>query len=107
VTSVIEGVGQILGRSQPFDGLLQELCTYLCAQVPHYPWVGIYMIDPEGMLDLKAWAGPAATQHTRIPLGEGICGLAAREARTVLVEDVSKDSRYLVVSFYEGSRLPS
>jgi GAF domain-containing protein len=53
------------------------------------------MIDPDGTLGLKAWAGPAPTQHTRIPLGKGICGLAAREARTVLVEDVSKDPRYL------------
>jgi GAF domain-containing protein len=53
------------------------------------------MIEDGDTLVLKAWDGPAATEHVRIPIGQGICGLAAREARTVVVDDVNKDPRYL------------
>src|SRR5688572_18518103 len=52
------------------------------------------MIEGDTLV-LKAWDGPAATEHVRIPIGQGICGLAAREARTVVVDDVNKDPRYL------------
>ena len=61
---------------------------------PQYTWVGVYRVEGE-MLVLQAWAGPAATQHTRIPIGGGICGLAARTGTTVNVADVHKDPRYL------------
>lgn len=67
----------------------------LRAGVPHFNWVGVYMIEGGDMLALKAWDGPAATEHVRIPIGQGICGLAAREAKTVIVDDVNKDPRYL------------
>ncbi|HKS17122.1 MAG TPA: GAF domain-containing protein, partial [Planctomycetota bacterium] len=67
----------------------------LRSEVPHFNWVGVYMIEGGDTLVLKAWDGPAATEHVRIPIGQGICGLAAREARTVVVDDVNKDPRYL------------
>ncbi|HYM40533.1 MAG TPA: GAF domain-containing protein, partial [Thermoplasmata archaeon] len=44
---------------------------------------------------LTSWSGPSATQHIRIPVGEGICGAAVAAKETVLVPDVSQDSRYL------------
>jgi GAF domain-containing protein len=31
----------------------------------------------------------------RIPVGQGICGLAARTGETVIVDDVNADDRYL------------
>ncbi|MBU0690362.1 GAF domain-containing protein, partial [bacterium] len=41
------------------------------------------------------WSGEQATEHTRIPVSEGICGAAIREGKTVIVDDVQKDDRYL------------
>lgn len=76
-------------------GRVDDLCRTLRAEVPHFNWVGVYMIEGGDTLVLKAWDGPAATEHVRIPVGQGICGLAAREARTVIVDDVNKDPRYL------------
>lgn len=61
---------------------------------PHYTWTGVYIVEG-GDLVLKSWSGEHATQHVRIPIGEGICGLAARTKETVIVGDVSKDPRYL------------
>src|SRR5438445_11680483 len=59
-----------------------------------YAWVGVYLVEGNELV-LKAWTGPQATQHVRIPIGEGICGLAARTKTTIVVGDVSKDPRYL------------
>jgi len=49
------------------------------------------------MLALGPFQG-AMTPHTRIPLNQGICGAAASTGKTVVVDDVSLDSRYLACS---------
>jgi len=67
---------------------------FLNSRVPGYSWVGIYMVEGEDLV-LAAWSGPEATQHTRIPIGKGVCGYAAKTGRTEIVSDVSKDPRYL------------
>lgn len=66
----------------------------ILSQVPHYTWVGVYLLDGDELV-LGPWRGPEATEHTRIRIGEGICGLAARTAKTVNVADVNEDPRYL------------
>ena len=71
------------------DFVVRELRKF-----PHYNWVGVYLVEGDELV-LAGWNGPAATQHTRIPLGEGICGRAAQTRETVVVGDVSKEPRYL------------
>ena len=39
--------------------------------------------------------GPAATEHIRIPIGQGVCGAAAASGVTEIVDDVNADPRYL------------
>jgi L-methionine (R)-S-oxide reductase len=70
------------------------LVKLLNSAVPSYSWVGIYMVDGTDLV-LDAWSGPAATEHTRIPIGKGVCGFAAKAGKTEIVSDVSKDPRYL------------
>ena len=45
------------------------------------------------------------TPHTRIPLNQGICGAAASSGRTVVVDDVSTDARYLACSLETKSEI--
>jgi L-methionine (R)-S-oxide reductase len=73
---------------------LQEICRFLRASFRHYRWVGVYRLEGTTLV-LEAWDGPAATEHTRIPVERGVCGQAARENRTVLVEDVRAAPEYL------------
>jgi len=73
---------------------LQYTVNFLRNKVDKYNWVGIYMVEGDDLV-LRAWDGPEATEHVRIKIGEGICGLAAKEQFTVVVPDVSKDSRYI------------
>ncbi len=44
---------------------------------------------------LGPWRGPQATEHVRIPIGQGVCGAAAASGRTEVVDDVNADDRYL------------
>jgi L-methionine (R)-S-oxide reductase len=60
----------------------------------HYSWVGIYLVEGDDLV-LGPWQGPEATEHLRIPVGQGICGAAAASGVTEIVDDVSADPRYL------------
>lgn len=60
----------------------------------HYAWIGIYHIDGNDLV-LGPWRGPQATEHVRIPVGQGICGAAAASGRTEIIDDVDADTRYL------------
>ena len=72
----------------------ETMVKLLNSSIPTYSWVGIYVVEGNDLV-LNAWAGPAATEHTRIPIGKGVCGFAAKAGRTEIVSDVSKDPRYL------------
>ena len=79
--------------SQP-RAILDFVVKELRRTFPTYTWVGVYVVEGDELV-LRAWSGPRATRHVRIPIGQGICGHAARTKETVVVGDVSKDPRYL------------
>jgi len=79
---------------QPATTALQQVVNILYEGFEKYSWVGIYVVKGN-VLVLGPWKGTQATQHTKIPLGQGVCGAAATSGRTELVDDVSKDKRYL------------
>lgn len=72
----------------------QAVADYLRHHFPAHSWVGMYWVDGSDLV-LGPWNGPEATEHTRIPIGTGVCGAAAASGRTEIVPDVSKDPRYL------------
>ena len=63
-------------------------------EVEHYSWVGIYLVEGDDLV-LGPWRGPQATEHVRIPVGQGVCGAAAASGETEIVDDVNADPRYL------------
>lgn len=102
--NLIDQVRDLCGRKEPYSVILQDFCSFLRRAIPHYTWVGIYGLKGE-TLTLAVWDGPAPTQHVEIPIGQGICGLATRENRTVVVDDVNKDPRYLQCSLSTKSEI--
>ncbi len=76
------------------SGSLQEVVDLLHDRVGHYSWVGIYLVEGEDLV-LGPWKGPEATEHVRIPVGQGVCGAAAASGETEIVDDVNADPRYL------------
>jgi GAF domain-containing protein len=71
--------------------------------VPHYSWVGIYLIDGDELV-LGPFLGKPSP-HTRIPLGRGICGAAATDKASIIVDDVNSDPRYLACSIETQSEI--
>jgi len=94
MNAIIESLREKIASVSSFDEACEITVRELRRLVAHFSWVGIYMRQGEE-LALTAWDGPEATQHVRIPVGQGICGLAARTGETVIVGDVNADSRYL------------
>ena len=74
--------------------VLDEVVQALHEDHEHYSWVGIYLVEGDDLV-LGPWKGPQATEHVRIPVGQGICGAAAASGETEVVDDVNADSRYL------------
>ena len=65
-------------------------------RMPDYTWVGIYLVDGNELV-LGPFLGKPSP-HTRIPLGRGVCGAAATDEATIIVDDVNADPRYLACS---------
>jgi L-methionine (R)-S-oxide reductase len=92
--SALEAVDRIVNREPDADEVLRRVVEVLHDRFEHYSWVGIYLVEG-GDLVLGPWKGPQATDHIRIPVGQGICGAAAASGRTEVVDDVAADERYL------------
>lgn len=76
------------------NDILEKVVVFLHDYFDHYSWVGIYIVQGDNLI-LGPWKGPHATEHVRIPIGQGVCGAAAASGKTELVDDVHKDDRYL------------
>ena len=85
---------QIKSITQNSSNVLQDVVDFLCDSFKHYSWVGIYMVEGNDLV-LGSWSGPNATEHTRIPIGKGVCSSAVTTGKTEVVDDVHSDNRYL------------
>ena len=94
LTGLQEGVDRILEGGGSDEEILQGVVEALEQLVEHYSWVGIYLVDGDDLV-LGPWRGPHATEHVRIPIGQGVCGAAVANGRTEIVDDVNADPRYL------------
>lgn len=89
------------------DQLMRSITFLLHEKMLKYNWVGFYMLEPGAnppVLVLGPYQG-AMTPHTRIPLNQGICGAAASSGKTVVVDDVKSDPRYLACSLETKSEI--
>jgi len=89
---LLDHIAQILTKNT--EDKLQQIVDLLQKNMTHYSWVGIYVVKGND-LKLGPWNGPAATEHTTIPIGKGICGSAAATGKTEIISDVNADNRYL------------
>lgn len=61
-----------------------------------YHWIGLYLLRGQE-LHLGPYVG-AATEHTLIPVGRGVCGAAVAEGHNINVPDVTALDNYLSCS---------
>lgn len=101
---IVSIVGRIVETAPSAEKGMDAVVELLHHRIPHYSWVGIYLMDGPDELVLGPYRGKPSP-HTRIPLNQGICGAAAAQKATVIVPDVNSDSRYLACSLETKSEI--
>ena len=76
--------------------LMQHIAQHLHEGMTRYNWVGFYLMEVPAFdtLVLGPYVG-SFMPTLRIPLDKGLCGAAATSRKTVAVNNVGADSRYL------------
>ena len=92
--ATLEAIERVSDGEPDSDEVVRRVVDLLHDTVSHYSWVGIYFVEGDE-LALGPWKGPAATEHVRIPIGQGVCGSAVASGATEIVDDVNADPRYL------------
>ncbi len=85
------------------ESALLSAVQHVAALSPRFNWVGIYLLEGD-MLELGPYIG-AATDHTRIPVGRGVCGTAVAENADQNIADVEGHPNYLSCSIETKSEL--
>jgi len=76
--------------------LMQHMAERLHEEMTRYNWVGFYLMEAPAFDALVLGPHAGSFKPTlRIPLDRGLCGAAATSAKTVVVNNVAADPRYL------------
>lgn len=98
-------IDRLASSAKTAEELMVAIVHLLHDKMLKYNWVGFYMLEQsEPMLALGPFEG-AMTPHTRIALNQGIWGAAASSGKTVVVDDVNSDPRYLACSIETKSEI--
>jgi len=96
---LLEELQRYAAAAPTAKAVMEQIAKRLHENMARYNWVGFYLVDPAdaGFLIVGPYAG-SFTPNARIPLSRGLCGAAASSGQVVVVQDVSKDPRYLAGS---------
>jgi GAF domain-containing protein len=103
--SLLKGENDFIANAANFSALLFN-------SLPHVNWAGFYFLQGEELVLGPFQGNPACV---RIPLGAGVCGVAAQQCETIIVPnvhefpghiacDVASNSE-IVVPLFDGERL--
>ena len=84
------------------DEVLNEVVQRVHEAHPSWDWSGVYLLVGDTLV-----LGPrtAPVDHSRIGIGDGVCGTAVSEDRNQVVEDVREVENYLACSIHTRSEL--
>ena len=100
---LMTAINSAIAAAPNADTAMKQTVALLKDGIPDYAWVGIYLLSGTDLV-LGPYVGKPSP-HTRIPLGRGICGAAAAEKATIVVDDVNADPRYLACSIETRSEI--
>lgn len=92
---LLHGEHDLVANAANFAALLYH-------SLPDVNWVGFYFLK-NGELLVGPFQGKPACVH--IPLGRGVCGTAAAQRQTVLVEDVEQFSGHIACDVASRSEI--
>jgi GAF domain-containing protein len=103
MNSLAHEIATKVSAAKDRQAAMEQVVAALKTGMPHYTWVGIYLLEGDELV-LGPFLGKPSP-HTRIPLNRGICGAAASQRQTIIVDDVNSDSRYLACSLETKSEI--
>lgn len=98
-------IKQIKSLLSKEDNLLSNLANFTAALNQTFEkisWVGFYLFDNE-QLYLGPFQGKIAC--TKIKIGEGVCGTAAKKLEAIIVDDVNKFPGYIACDIDSKSEI--
>ncbi|MGV3618547.1 MAG: GAF domain-containing protein [Fimbriimonas sp.] len=102
-SSQADEILQLLTQGNETGAELRRKAMALLDGLPAYNWSGIYRLEGDTLV-LDEYVG-AATDHTHIPVGRGVCGTAVAENRNQVIEDVRTLDNYLSCSAQTRSEI--
>jgi len=104
--ALLELFRRLAATSLSLEALQAGITEAIAQRLAYYSWTGFYMLDPSDpeTLVLDQFVGDP-TPHVRIPVTQGICGAAVASGKTVTVDDVNADPRYLSCSIKTKSEI--
>jgi L-methionine (R)-S-oxide reductase len=100
---VVAALRGAFAREAGREGLLRLAAEKIKAAGPPYTSVYLYMLHGDELV-LEAFAG-RETEHTRIPVGQGVCGTAVATGHDQNVGDVRSITNYLACNAWTRSEL--
>ena len=98
-SDLLKEFGYFAQSARTVDALMEHIVQKLHATMTRYNWVGFYLLDKvtRDALVLGPHVG-SFEPHERVSLDKGLCGAAASTGKTVIVNNVAADPRYLAGS---------
>jgi len=100
---IIAALRGAFAREEGRQALLRIAAEKIRAAGPPYTSVYLYMLHGDELV-LEAFAG-RQTEHTRIPVGIGVCGTAVAKGQDQNVPDVRAIQNYLACNVWTRSEL--
>ena len=101
--NVVSRIEHLVASELPRDEVLRAAVSVLKQEREHYDWTGIYLLEGDTLV-LHNYIGKP-TEHTRIPVGQGVCGTAVAERANQVVGDVTELDNYLACSLETRSEI--
>ncbi len=95
-------VEALVASEAPDEEVLYEALHKVHEVPPSWDWSGIYLLAGDTLV-----LGPATApaDHSRIAVGEGVCGTAVAEDKNQVIDDVREVENYLACSIHTRSEL--
>jgi L-methionine (R)-S-oxide reductase len=104
IDALIQKLDEMRAGGAPLAALVETAVKGLHESDERFNWTGVYELGADQVLHLGPYVG-AATEHTAIPVGRGVCGTAVAQKRDLNIPDVRQVGNYLACSLRTRSEL--
>ena len=103
--AVAEEIASVLAGETNVTAQMATITAMLAASFDHYFWTGFYVVDPEKPEELVVGPYQGTLGCLRIAFGRGVCGAAAAQRTTQIVDDVHAFPGHIACDSHSASEI--